>query len=95
MSDVGEMFISVHIRGKVQGVGFRAWTLHEAARLGLGGSVRNLPDGGVAAEIFGPAPAVREMLEKFWMGPRGASVSSVESRPLVLSERPADFRITR
>lgn len=30
----------VRIRGKVQGVGFRAWTYDEAARLGLTGWVR-------------------------------------------------------
>lgn len=39
--------VLVHVTGRVQGVGFRYWTLEEAVRLGIKGWVRNEPDGSV------------------------------------------------
>jgi acylphosphatase len=43
------MNVEMHVRfiGKVQGVGFRASAAHAAKRLGLKGTVKNLPDGSV------------------------------------------------
>lgn len=87
--------VMVRITGRVQGVGFRAWTREEAERLGLTGWVRNEPDGSVLALIAGPAASLSQMLERFRLGPPGASVSGVERQPAALAERPADFRITR
>ena len=51
-SDSAERQYALHIivSGRVQGVGFRAWAAREAARFGITGLVRNLPDGTV--EIF-------------------------------------------
>ncbi|HEY1545933.1 MAG TPA: acylphosphatase [Xanthobacteraceae bacterium] len=43
----------VMIRGHVQGVGFRAWTEHEARRRALEGRVRNRRDGSVKAAFAG------------------------------------------
>ena len=66
------------IRGRVQGVFFRAHTIREAKRLGLTGFVRNRPDGTVEAVAEGP----REGLEQFvaWCrrGPELAHVEDVE-----------------
>lgn len=42
--------LHIIVSGRVQGIGFRAWAAREAARLGITGLVRNLPDGTV--EIF-------------------------------------------
>ncbi|MCQ1569750.1 acylphosphatase [Neorhizobium galegae] len=85
----------VRITGRVQGVGFRAWTREEAERLGLTGWVRNAPDGSVLALIAGPAAGISEMLGRFRHGPPGAAVSGVERQPAALAEKPVDFRITR
>ena len=84
----------VRITGKVQGVSFRVWTRNEALRLGLAGWVRNESDGSVAAFIAGPDTAISTMIERFWHGPPGASVSSVEKQPTTLAEMPTGFRIT-
>ena len=45
----------VRIRGKVQGVWYRAWTVQEATRRGLRGWVRNRRDGSVEAFFAGEA----------------------------------------
>jgi acylphosphatase len=85
--------VSARITGRVQGVGFRAWTRREAQGLGLSGFVRNEPDGAVTALITGPEPAVGTMIDRLWDGPSGASVSGVETRDAVDAARPAGFWI--
>ncbi|CAN7214865.1 acylphosphatase [Neorhizobium sp. LjRoot104] len=85
----------VRITGRVQGVGFRAWTCGEAEQLGLTGWVRNEPDGSVVALITGSPAGISQMLERFRHGPPGASVSGAERQPAKLTEKPVGFRITR
>jgi len=67
------------VHGRVQGVFFRVSTRDEAGRLGLGGWVRNLPDGTV--EVF--AEGERSLLEDLhrWLhaGPEGARVTAVHA----------------
>lgn len=48
----------VTIRGRVQGVGFRATVLEHASRFAVAGSVRNTPAGAVAIDVEGDAAAV-------------------------------------
>ena len=74
----GQKSVHVLIGGRVQGVGFRAWTERRARSLGLAGWVRNLPDGDVEAVFSGPAEAVDAMLAACREGPRGARVTKVE-----------------
>jgi len=68
----------VMIRGRVQGVGFRAWTEYTALDLGLEGWVRNRRDGTVEALFAGPQEAVEAMLEACREGPPGARVAAVD-----------------
>jgi acylphosphatase len=93
MSDDYEAAL-VRIRGKVQGVGFRMWTRDEAIQLGLAGWVRNEKDGSVVALIAGPDAAISTMIERFRLGPSGASVSGVETQSTALATMPTGFRIT-
>ena len=62
----------------VQGVSFRWYTVQEARARGLGGFVRNLPDGRVEAVFEGPDEAVDQMVAWCHHGPRHARVTTVE-----------------
>jgi len=87
----------VIIRGRVQGVGFRAWIEHTASRLGLEGWVRNLRDGTVEAVFFGPPDAVGAMIVACRHGPGGSGVHGVaehEALPDVLARRHAGERFS-
>jgi len=70
---------SVHLRitGRVQGVGYRAWALQIASRLGLRGWVRNRRDGSVEALVIGGEAAIDGMIEACRRGPRAATVTDV------------------
>ncbi len=65
------------VTGRVQGVGFRAWTKGEAEMRGLSGWVRNEPDGAVTVFAAGKAVAVDDLLTALWQGPPAARVDSV------------------
>lgn len=67
----------VIVRGRVQGVAFRAATQAQAARLGVAGWVRNLADGSVEAAIEGAPDAVEALVAFCRRGPRSAVVSEV------------------
>jgi acylphosphatase len=70
--------LHVLISGRVQGVGFRAWTHHQAELHGLKGWVRNRRDGTVEAVFSGPDHLVQAMLKACQQGPRGAVVERVD-----------------
>jgi len=70
--------VRVIVRGRVQGVGFRAWTQHEALARGLSGWVRNRRDGAVEAVLSGEEEMVDRMLAAMREGPRVAVVTAVE-----------------
>jgi len=67
------------VRGKVQGVGYRAWIAGEAEARGLGGWARNRRDGTVEAVLSGPDDAVAALIAKCQHGPGMARVSGVDN----------------
>ncbi len=67
------------VHGRVQGVGYRATTAHQARRLAVAGWVRNLPDGSVEVLAEGGEPAVLGFLDYLRRGPGGARVTNVET----------------
>lgn len=67
------------VRGRVQGVSFRFYTVEEARRLGLQGWVRNLRDGDVEVLAEGPRTGLEALLAFLHRGPRAARVAEVRS----------------
>jgi acylphosphatase len=85
--------IHVWIRGRVQGVFFRAEARARAESLGLAGWIRNAMDGSVEAVFEGDDARVRSMVEWCRRGPSGARVDEVEAE----TEEPTGetgFRVT-
>ncbi|HEY6024088.1 MAG TPA: acylphosphatase, partial [Pseudolabrys sp.] len=67
-------------RGRVQGVGYRAFVESEAHRRGLHGWVRNRRDGSVEAVFAGPRSIVEAMVELCRRGPFSARVNALDHR---------------
>jgi acylphosphatase len=70
--------VRISIRGRVQGVGYRAFLRAEAERCGVTGWVRNRRDGTVEAELTGSETAVSAALEAAGRGPPAGVVEHVE-----------------
>jgi acylphosphatase len=90
--------LSARVRGRVQGVGFRATTVSVARRLGLAGWVRNLVDGDVELEAEGPPEAIEQLLTFLHRGPPGARVDGVshtDVSPDVTATLPLPFETRR
>ncbi len=83
------------VRGRVQGVFFRAATAEQALALGLGGYARNLPDGTVEVEVEGPEAAVLALERWLWRGPPLARVEAVEAKAPGADPLPSSFVIRR
>ncbi len=75
----GHITMHIIIRGRVQGVGYRAWTTQAARRLGLAGWVRNRENGDVEAMAHGPAASVESLVAACKKGPTFARVDDVQS----------------
>lgn len=84
----------VFVSGSVQGVNFRWYTTQHARTRGVGGWVRNAPDGRVEAVFEGDVAAVQELIDWCHEGPRHARVTSVDvqwEEPEGLYEFDVDF----
>jgi len=66
------------VRGKVQGVWFRASTLDEALMLGLRGYARNLSNGDVEVLAVGDADAIDRLAVWLQQGPPMARVDALQ-----------------
>ena len=76
-----DVIFQVVIRGRVQGIGFRAWTEITALELGVEGWVRNCRDDGcVEALLAGSEEVVLTMIELCRNGPPGAHVEMINQR---------------
>lgn len=81
------------VRGRVQGVFYRASTQREAKRLGVTGWVKNRPDGSVEIVAEGEDEALREFLGWVQRGPTAARVEKVDTRWRGFSGEFGEFRI--
>ena len=82
----------IFISGRVQGVGFRAFTRSQAAVLDIKGWVKNLADGRVEVVIQGKKDKVTQMIKKLKKGPSFARVDDFEINDEEISNF-SDFEI--
>ncbi|XP_022745034.1 uncharacterized protein LOC111295687 isoform X2 [Durio zibethinus] len=73
--------VRVVIKGRVQGVFYRNWTIENATQLGLKGWVRNRRDGSVEALFSGSPESVQEMEQRCRRGPPAAMVTGLQVFP--------------
>ena len=82
------------VSGRVQGVFFRDFTRQEAARRGLAGWVRNLPDGTVELRVRGPAEKLEALRGRLREGPPAARVDGISEEKLPPgTELPETFEV--
>jgi acylphosphatase len=73
----------VVVHGRVQGVGFRWFVVRNAEALGVGGTVRNRPDGAVEAILSSVEPAdVESLIQRIRQGPPASRVERIEVDPI-------------
>jgi acylphosphatase len=88
--------LHLSIRGRVQGVGFRAFVADQATLRNLRGWVRNRRDGSVEAVVAGPAKDVDAFVEALRRGPPAALVQAVDVEPAhPATSRAQDTRISQ
>ncbi len=70
--------IHLIVSGRVQGVGFRYFTLQVAKELNIKGWVRNLPDGNVEICAAGEESSLEIFIQKIKKGPPLSRVLNIE-----------------
>jgi len=70
--------VRLRITGRVQGVGYRDWTLRAATAAQLPGWVRNRADGSVEVHAQGASRTVDRLIDECRRGPRGCRVERIE-----------------
>lgn len=78
--------VAITVRGKVQGVWFRSYTVEKAQQLLLTGTVRNTPDGDVVVVATGTEDQLADFIEWCWMGSPKSKVTSVTVEDRELQE---------
>lgn len=86
--------LHVIVRGRVQGVGYRAFAAHEAVTLGITGYVRNREQRDeVEILACGMEEDVNRLVERLHSGPPGARVTEVEQHAVDATTSYEDFSI--
>jgi acylphosphatase len=67
-----------HVKGMVQGVGFRYFTYREASSLSITGYVKNLSDGRVEVFAEGSRENLQALLERLQQGPGAGYVEKID-----------------
>ena len=80
------------VRGRVQGVAFRAHARAEALALGLRGHAINCDDGSVDVVVIGHATAVDALAAWLAKGPPLARVDALERHPADVDAAAQGFR---
>jgi acylphosphatase len=88
--------LTARVSGRVQGVGFRYWTLRQAASLGLVGWVMNRDEENAVELVAEGDPVALDALERLLRrGPPGSRVLHLEANRAPASGEFTRFHITR
>lgn len=85
--------LHIIVKGRVQGVYFRANTQKQASKLNLKGLVRNLPDNSVEIIAQGDTAGLQQLITWCHKGPLLAKVSEVIVNPYHQQDEFSDFQI--
>ena len=83
----------ISVSGRVQGVGYRAFTLRAASERGLVGGVRNCEDGRVELEAEGSKEKIMSLIEALKIGPPASRVIGVRIEWVQAKGRQRDFSV--
>lgn len=86
---------NINIKGRVQGVYFRASTVEVAQKLKLRGTIKNEPDGSVSIEVEGTKAQMEDFLKWCHKGPTLAVVKEVKITQSPSLKNFPDFRVER
>jgi acylphosphatase len=79
VTETGAIWLRALVRGRVQGVGFRAFVVWRARELGLQGYARNFSDGTTVEVVAeGPRVALETLLSALREGPPLSRVTGVD-----------------
>lgn len=92
-SDPTAVRARISVSGRVQGVGYRAFTIRVATQRGLVGGVRNTDDGRVELEAEGPKDRILSLIEDLKIGPPASRVTTVQVEWVIATGRQTDFRV--
>lgn len=87
------MRVHIIVKGVVQMVGFRYFTLDLAREYGVTGFVRNRPDGTVDLEAEGKDDIVKAFIHELRVGPRAAHITGFEIEELEPGGEYDSFRV--
>lgn len=83
----------ITIKGRVQGVGFRQFTVTAAERLNIKGTVRNIPNGNVECIAVGSIENIKKFIEVLKKGPTLSRVDGIDIEELTEVPSFRDFRV--
>lgn len=83
----------ISVSGRVQGVGYRAFTVRTASERGLVGGVRNCEDGRVELEAEGSKEKIISLIEALKIGPPASRIIEVRIEWVQAKGRQTDFAV--
>jgi acylphosphatase len=93
MSNNQMMRFHAFVKGRVQGVGFRAFVVEKGLAVGATGWARNRWDGSVEVVAEGDQQVLEELLAALRIGPRVANVTKVDLDWEAASGEFSSFRV--